>query len=155
MQITNKEGLREFGCKLCTDLKGIVVRGKMFRVLSTLKPFTKLRHAIYYSYITSSLHLQVLLVNTENVFCISNIYTSNTNGEGAFWLPHTSREHCKTPTAASLFQNPDLWLRRLKEPRMHPTTYIVIYGYLGLESYSNSKRTLSRVLKHVFLAVDK
>lgn len=155
MQITNKESLQKFWCKLCTNLKGKVVRGKMFWVLSTLKPFTKLRHAIYYSYITSSLHLQVLVVNTENVFCISNIYTSNTNGEGAFWLPHTSREHCKTPRAASLFQNPDLWLRRLKELKMHPTTYIVIYGYLGLESYSNSKQALSRVLKRVLLAANK
>lgn len=127
----------------------------MVWVLSTLKPFTKLRHVIYYSYITSSLHLQVLLVNTKNVFCISNIYTSNTNGEWAFWLRYTSREHCKTPTAASLFQNPDLWLRRLKELRTHPRTYITIYGYLVLVSYSNLKQALSRVLKRVLLAVNK
>ena len=57
--------------------------------------------------------------------------------------------------AASLFQNPDLWLRRLKELRMHPTTSIVIYGYLVLVSYSNSKQALSRVLKHLLLAVNK
>lgn len=127
----------------------------MVWVLSTLKPFTKLRHAIYYSYIISSLHLQVLLVNIENVFCISNIYTSKTNGEWAFQLQYTSREHCKTPMGASLFQNPDLWLRRLKGLRMHPTTYSVIYGYLVVESYSNSKQGLSRVLKHALLAVNK
>lgn len=155
MQITNKEGLQKLWCKLCINLKGKVVRGKMVWVLSTLKPFTKLRYAIYYSYITSSLHLQVLLVNTESVFCISNIHTSNTNGEWAFLLQYTSRKHCQTPTAASLFQNPDLWLRRLKELRMHPTTYIVIYGYLVLVSYSNSKPALSRVLKHVLLSVNK
>lgn len=95
----------------------------------------------------------MLLVNTENVFCISNVHTSNTNGEWAFWLQYTSREHCKTPPAASLFQHPDSWLRRLKELRMYPTTWIVIYGYLVLVSYSNSKQALSRVLKHVSLAV--
>lgn len=127
----------------------------MVWVLSTLKPFTQLRHVIYYSYITSSLYLQVLLMNAENVFCISNIYTSNTNGEWAFWQQHTSRKHCKTLTAASLFQKPGLWLRRLKELKMHPTTYIVIYGYLGLVSYSNSEQALSTVLKHFLLAVNK
>lgn len=146
------------GCKgsdaICI-LTERVVRGKMVWVLSTLKPSTKLGHAIYYSYRTSSLHLQVLLVNTEDVFCISNIHTSNTNGERALQLQYTSRGHCKTLTAASLFQTPGSWLRRLKEPRRHPTTFIVLYGYLVLVSYSNSKRALSGVLKHVLLTVNK
>lgn len=126
----------------------------MVWVLSTLKPFTKLGHATYYSYITSFLHLQVLLVTTEDVFCISNIHT-NTSGEWAMQLQYTSRGHCKTLTAASLFQIPGLWLRRLKELRRNPTTFSVIYGYLDLVSYGNSKRALSGVLKHFLLAVNK
>ena len=116
--------------------------------------YTKLRHAVYYSGITSSLHIKVLLVNTGHVFCISNIPTSNTNGERAFWLEYTSRELCRTAPAASLFPSPDLRLRRPKE-REFTRQLSVISGYLGLGSYSNSKQAPSRALKHVLLAVNK
>lgn len=110
----------------------------------------------YYSGLRSSLPLQVLLVNTGNDFCISNIPTSNRNGECAFWLGYPSRECCRTPPAASLLHTPDLCLGTPEENvRIHPTTWSVISGYLGLGSCRNSEQAPSRALRGVLLAVNK
>lgn len=78
----------------------------------------------------------MLLVNIENVFCVSNIHTLNINSEWVFWLCQES--NARTPVAVS-FQNPDSGLRRLKELRMNMITQIVIYGYLISVSYTDSK----------------
>lgn len=156
MQITNKEGLQKSLMQIVSKLAGW--SNKWINDLG-LKHFTafstKIRHVIYSSGITSTLPLQELLVNTGNVFCISNIPTSNTNGGWAFWLGYTSRQSCRTAAAASLFHSPDLWLGRPKELRMPPTAWSVISGYLCLGSCSNSKKAPSRALRRVLLAVNK
>lgn len=116
--------------------------------------YTKLRHAVYYRGTTSSLHLQVLLVNTGNVFCISKIPTSNTNGEWAFWLEYTSRECCRVHQQPHYF--PVLTCGSGDQRSWEFTWQLnVISGYSGLGSYSNSKQAPSRALKHVLLAVNK